>query len=1097
LKKISNPQITKLCLLIKVCIIISYNLGLTKYKIERLMTRFLYALTLSILASIFVSTNNYAQILARYPDLNPLGDKITFSYQGDIWIANTDGSEPNRITIHEAYDSHPRWSQDGMHIAFVSNRFGNKDIFSYSIESGQIERKTYYSSNDLEPAWKADGELVFRTDRAYQQLEREDEIYEFNKSSATPSRAIDAFALAAEPAYDSDLWILTKGYCRTTREAYTGPAQQDLWLYNNKDETYSKLTDHKGQDIQARWADDRIYILSARNGSYNIYQTPFENGEKGEWQNITNVKKPGIRYFDVSQDGETIIYERGASLFIKKGNQKARKIELDVPSDYKFYPEEYKTYSGNLSNYSISPNEEYAALQIHGELFLTANDDEKDRTVRLTSHPFKDVNPTWLNDSTALFISDRNGKEAVYKIKSDDEEISDLFWTFKHELEPIIERDGIITNLSIAPNKDRIIITYEPGILEIASIDTTGNIGEFTKLLEGWAMPSDISWSPDGDWVAYAQSDLNFNREVYILACDGSNDPINVSMHPRSDHSPVWSRDGQKLAFISNRNNGDDDVWLAWLQEEDYLKDNTDWKNLEDYPEALKARLKMQKDTAAKDSVIIDTKYIHRRLAQVTRYAGDERSICFDNAGEHIYFIRSNRDDRELMKIKWNGEDAEKIADAKGVRSITLGPSGDHLYFIQRGNLMKYKHGGKKADKIPFKARMKIDFEAEKEQVFEEAWRQLDANFYDPDFHGRDFQALKKQYKPIAMKASTKQDFRDMFNEMLGQINASHMGLYGRNREDVQRTRSGKIGAELKATSNGWKVMRVIPKTPADKEESKLMEGDLITSIDGKTIMPDKNAFSLLEDKVDERIWLSVTGKDGEERDVYLRCNSSISNELYDEWVAKRRKLTEEYSDGKLGYIHIRGMNWPSFEAFERELMASGYGKDGIVIDVRFNGGGWTTDMLLTVLNVRQHAYTIPRGAAADLDQHEKFRSYYPYGERLPLSAWTKPAATLCNHTSYSNAEIFSHAFKNLNIGPLVGEPTFGAVISTGGARLLDGSFIRLPFRGWFIKKSGRNMDFQPAVPDHIVIHPPAVKANGEDPQLKKAVEVLLEQNEN
>ena len=188
-------------------------------------------------------------------------------------------------------------------------------------------------------------------------------------------------------------------------------------------------------------------------------------------------------------------------------------------------------------------------------------------------------------------------------------------------------------------------------------------------------------------------------------------------------------------------------------------------------------------------------------------------------------------------------------------------------------------------------------------------------------------------------------------------------------------------------------------------------------------------------------------------------------------------------------------MNWPSFERFERELTASGLGKEGIVIDVRYNGGGWTTDMLMTVLNVRQHAYTIPRGAAKSLNkEHQNFTQYYPYGERLPFSSWTKPSIAMCNENSYSNAEIFSHAYKHLGLGTLVGQPTFGAVISTGGAGLMNGSFVRMPFRAWYVKATKENMEHGPAVPDIIVANQPDSKANGDDPQLKKAVDELLKQ---
>ena len=182
----------------------------------------------------------------------------------------------------------------------------------------------------------------------------------------------------------------------------------------------------------------------------------------------------------------------------------------------------------------------------------------------------------------------------------------------------------------------------------------------------------------------------------------------------------------------------------------------------------------------------------------------------------------------------------------------------------------------------------------------------------------------------------------------------------------------------------------------------------------------------------------------------------------------------------------------PSFERFERELMASGYGKEGIVIDVRFNGGGWTTDYLMAVLNVKQHAYTIPRGAAGSLNENPKFKNYYPFSERLPLSSWTKPSIALCNQSSYSNAEIFSHAYKHLGIGTLVGMPTFGAVISTGGKGLIDGSFVRMPFRAWYVKATGENMENGPAVPDVLVENAPDEKGKETDSQLKKSVEVLL-----
>jgi len=329
---------------------------------------------------------------------------------------------------------------------------------------------------------------------------------------------------------------------------------------------------------------------------------------------------------------------------------------------------------------------------------------------------------------------------------------------------------------------------------------------------------------------------------------------------------------------------------------------------------------------------------------------------------------------------------------------------------------------------------------------------------------------------------------------MLGQINASHMGMYrGEERKELQKETTGILGVEFEPTSNGQlKITKVVPNSAADRESSKLLVGDIITSVNGQTVSASENIYKHLVASNNEKIILGVFSN-GKEKEVVIRPKSSGREDNYNAWVKECKRLTDIYSNGKLGYIHIQGMNWESFERFERELTAAGLGKEGIVIDVRYNGGGWTTDYLMAVLNVKQHAYTIPRGASNDLSKdHKDFKNYYPYSERLPLAAWTKPSVAICNQASYSNAEIFSHAYKELGLGKLVGIPTFGAVISTGGQTLIDGSYVRVPFRGWFVKSSEKNMDFTPAMPDVVIDNYPDEKAKGKDSQLQTAVNELL-----
>jgi C-terminal processing protease CtpA/Prc len=317
------------------------------------------------------------------------------------------------------------------------------------------------------------------------------------------------------------------------------------------------------------------------------------------------------------------------------------------------------------------------------------------------------------------------------------------------------------------------------------------------------------------------------------------------------------------------------------------------------------------------------------------------------------------------------------------------------------------------------------------------------------------------------------------------------MGYRAETSERTNNDNIGLLGLEVKNISDGVQVEYVLKNSVANTSKVNLKVGDIITAVNNKPISKNTNFYSLLKNSKGDEVLLTKSNGN----DVVVRTSSSLRTLQYEAWVASRRELVKKYSKGQLGYIHIRGMNAPSFESFERELKASGYGKKGIVIDVRYNGGGWTTDRLMAVLNVDQHAYTIPRGAANDLKkENKKFQGNYPFNERAILSVNTKPTVALCNENSYSNAEIFSHAYKNLGLGKLVGQPTFGAVISTGGYSLLKG-YVRMPFRAWYVKKSGLNMENDaPAVPDYLVTNAPGWVARGEDAQLQKAVDVLLEE---
>ena len=1080
------------------------------------MKRLATSLLISVALGASASDDSASSPLVLQPELSPDGSQVAFSYQGDIWTMPTNGGHVNRLTIHEGYERNPKWSKDGSSIAFSSDRFGNDDVFVMPSKGGRPDRLTYHSAPDRVLGFNNDNQVLFNTRRIYAEVEREWEVFSVDTAEqSTEFRFMDALGFDAVVSPDGKKIAFVRGTCRIAREDYRGPANRNVWIYHVDTGKYEQLTDFEGNDFMPQWSsNNELYFISSRAGKYNVFKQKL--GSKKAVQ-VTDETKFGVEHFSIDNNANSLVYQAADKLALVKGG-KTESLNVSIPTDFRFDPVTNKKTTNSINEYSVSPNGKLVSYAVRGDLFVKRNDKKDKRSVRLTTGAARDRDVTWLDDNTLVFVSDRDGQNDLFKLTSADDKEKNIFKSLKHSVTPLTRTAAQERMPKVSPNSKKLAYLEGRGKLIVADVSKEHELSNEKTLLDGWATPSGVSWSPDSKWLAYSKADLSFNYEVFIHAADNSEQPVNVSMHPKGDYNPVWSPDGSKLGFVSMRNNGDNDIWFAWLKESDWQKSKEEWKRdeFDDTPKSKVAKAnkpdakKSDKDDAEKSddkkaepkevALQIDLDGIYKRLEQVTRFAGNESAFTFDKKGENIFYAiggagRQNfKMDRDLYKIKWNGEDNKLVLKGnKRPRSLSLSKDGKSVYALTgKGTLIKLNSKTGKSETLTTISNQSIEHMAERAQIFDEAWEALNAGFYDPNFHGNDWQALKDMYRPLALKASTKEDFQYVFNLMLGQVNASHMGLYrGENQKKTQRTRTGLMGVEVYPTDKGLMVVSVLDNSPAAREDSKLMVNDVITHINQESVK-EANLYSLLNGQAKQPVLIGLE-RAGEEQEVVLWPTTSLSNEKYDNWVETRRALTDKFSNGRLGYLHIRGMNWTSFERFERELMAAGYGKEGIVIDVRYNGGGWTTDYLMAVLNVKQHAYTIPRGAADDINkENKKFRNDYPFSERLPLSAWTKPSIAMSNEASYSNAEIFSHAYKALGLGKLVGRPTFGAVISTGAQGLVDGSIVRMPFRGWWVKDSDANMDFTPAQPDIEVFNPPAYKAKNVDPQLKRAVEELL-----
>ncbi|MFQ5507363.1 MAG: S41 family peptidase, partial [Planctomycetota bacterium] len=369
--------------------------------------------------------------------------------------------------------------------------------------------------------------------------------------------------------------------------------------------------------------------------------------------------------------------------------------------------------------------------------------------------------------------------------------------------------------------------------------------------------------------------------------------------------------------------------------------------------------------------------------------------------------------------------------------------------------------------------------------AFDQAWRAMRDRFYDGNFNNRDWNAVRAKYRPAAAECLGASEFSELVNMMLGELNASHMGhrggsdpLPGFSRENSWSPVTYKLGLRFADRGEGLRVTSVIPKSPCALARSLVRPGETLLAIDGQRVDRNSDLDALLTLDQVRDLELRVRDASGKERKVTVRPVASVSGLLYDEWVENSRKKVEELSDGKLGYLHIRGMNISSFRQLEEDLFDAGHGKEGLIIDVRFNGGGSTTDHVLTALTQPRHAITVSRGSGEGYPQ-----------DRKVYASWSKPIILMCNENSFSNAEILSHAIKQLGRGRLVGMRTAGGVISTGSVRLIDGSSVRMPTRGWYLVTTGEDMELNGCEPHIALWNPPG----GPDRQLEAAVQALTE----
>ncbi|MEQ1632175.1 MAG: S41 family peptidase, partial [Planctomycetota bacterium] len=655
------------------------------------------------------------------------------------------------------------------------------------------------------------------------------------------------------------------------------------------------------------------------------------------------------------------------------------------------------------------------------------------------------------------------------------------------------ERVGGATNdRNPVPSPDGRFLAFRRGRGDLCLFElATENVTVFRS---GWDPSIEYVWSPDGTAIAFAQHDVNFNKDVWIAPVDGSKPPVNVTRHPDNDTRPRFSRDGKVLAFLSERSNEEFDAWYVFL---DKSLETLSRFELEQHwkagGEAIKKQKPPTKKQEGKDATAPtppatmptwDLADAYLRVRRITSAPGNEGNLELLPAGNRI--LVSTNDGLQTMEL--DGSESKKLTGSLRVQGLSH--SGDHAFGIAAGKAATLALAGSELKSVDLDAVILVDKQKRSSQKFLEAARALGEEFYHPTMKGLDWPSLTKTYHQLALQTRTADEFDHVANRFLGELNASHLGIRTPKSDDGPRLPQGRIGLAVTPVDGGFLCGRTIEQMPATVCKPPLQAGDLVTAVDYQPVSTAATLESHFAHRASRETVVTVkrTLDDGRvvTFDTFLEpiSASKAADIAYENaWRSMAAKV-DEWSQGRIGYIHIQGMDQPSLDEFERGLYAATDGKDGLIVDVRNNGGGWTADRLLASLAAPRHAYTVPRG------QDPSITTGYPQ-DRLFIQRCILEANMLCNEKSFSNAEITAHAWKAVKRGTLVGQQTYGGVISTGGITLLDGTTCRMPTRGWYTL-DGVDMENHGAMPDLVVAQTPQDEAAGHDAQLKAAVTDLL-----
>lgn len=1072
-----------------------------------------YIFTILILVLTIHLTAEDSASWMRYPAISPNGKTIVFSYQGDLFTIPVTGGEAKHLTVHKAYDFRPIWSSDGGHIAFASNRYGNFDVFIVSAKGGQPQRLTTYSGNEYPTCFLPDGSSVLFSSTINDSKDNVQypsgvlsELYSVSVEGGKVTQVLSTPAELAQISKDQN-WLLyqdRKGYENVWRKHHTSSVARDIWMYDFTSGKHTQLTEFAGEDRNPIFDEDerKVYFLSEQFGSFNVCKFPID--DPGNISQVTSHEYHPVRFLTISRDGTLCYSYHGEIYFIEPGED-IQKVPVTITIDEKENQKEFMSVKEGASEMVISPSGKEIAFIVRGEVFVTSV--EFETTKRITNTPEQERSVSFSPDGKAiLYASERNESWNLFQTKliREDEKL--------FSLSTVLQEDTVLVSAQetfqpmFSPDGKEVAFLEERETLRVINLETK----EIRTILDGKYNYSYADgdqwyeWSPDGKWfIASYSPNSVFMNDIALIDSKGGVEPINLTMSGYYDNYPRWMMKGNVILWFSDREGmrshgswgAQDDVYAYFLNQESFdkfrlSKEEYEMVREKEQKEKKKEKKKLEDEGVdlddykePVDEININLENIEDRRVKLTINSSSLADALLTPDGEKLYYLSKFEDGYDLWVHKIKEKETKMIMKLKGnAGDLQIDKDGKNLFLFSDKKIIKIKLGDKPEKKqVSYKAEFELDKVLEREYMFEHVWRQVQKKFYTPDLHGIDWEFYKESYAKFLPYISNNFDFAEMLSEMLGELNASHTGS-GYRFKDKNGDATAKLGVLFNPnwTGNGVQIIEIMDKSPLLRSDSRIDTSTVIEKIDGVLIDSTMNYWELLNHKAGKPTLLSLYDPSGGDRWEETIKPISIGQEyqlLYERWVKRMRMLTDSLSDGRVGYVHVRGMNSSSFREFYSEVLGRNWNKEALVVDTRFNGGGWLHDDLATMLNGKKYVDFYPRG------KH--------FGHE-PQHKWIKPSIVLVSESNYSDAHGFPYAYKALDIGDCVGMPVPGTMTAVWWETLQDKSlYFGIPQVGTR-DPEGDYLENKQLEPDYTVRQDYDVVIKGRDQQLETAVEVLL-----